>query len=190
MRRRIALARHPSGRLRRSRSARRPHLGTTRHLLRRRATPITSRSPTRTARWSRATRSRRGHVSACACTRAAPSSSSRARGSRPRAESRWFRAEGWHVVNMTQYPEAYLARELGMHYAASRRSPTTTPASSTTSESRPCPRKRCSRSSKANVDRVRALLARSRTGVARPNRPAADARRRSALSRADPGAAE
>src|SRR5262249_21438965 len=31
--------------------------------------------------------------------------------------SRWFRAEGWHVVNMTQYPEAYLARELGMHYA-------------------------------------------------------------------------
>jgi 5'-methylthioadenosine phosphorylase len=34
-----------------------------------------------------------------------------------RAESRWFRAEGWHVVNMTQYPEAYLARELGMHYA-------------------------------------------------------------------------
>jgi 5'-methylthioadenosine phosphorylase len=34
-----------------------------------------------------------------------------------RAESQWFRSEGWHVVNMTQYPEAYLARELGMHYA-------------------------------------------------------------------------
>jgi 5'-methylthioadenosine phosphorylase len=34
-----------------------------------------------------------------------------------RAESRWFRSEGWHVVNMTQYPEAYLARELGMHYS-------------------------------------------------------------------------
>ena len=34
-----------------------------------------------------------------------------------RAESRWYRAQGWHVVNMTQYPEAYLARELGMHYA-------------------------------------------------------------------------
>jgi len=33
-----------------------------------------------------------------------------------RAESRWYRAQGWHVVNMTQYPEAYLARELGMHY--------------------------------------------------------------------------
>ena len=34
-----------------------------------------------------------------------------------RAESRSYRAQGWEVVNMTQYPEAYLARELGMHYA-------------------------------------------------------------------------
>ncbi len=34
-----------------------------------------------------------------------------------RAESRWFRAAGWDVVGMTQYPEAYLARELGMCYA-------------------------------------------------------------------------
>jgi 5'-methylthioadenosine phosphorylase len=33
-----------------------------------------------------------------------------------RAESRWFRSEGWDVVNMTQYPEAYLARELGLCY--------------------------------------------------------------------------
>jgi 5'-methylthioadenosine phosphorylase len=34
-----------------------------------------------------------------------------------RAESRGYRAQGWHVVNMTQYPESYLARELGIHYA-------------------------------------------------------------------------
>ena len=34
-----------------------------------------------------------------------------------RAESQWFRAAGWSVVNMTQYPEAYLARELGICYA-------------------------------------------------------------------------
>ena len=34
-----------------------------------------------------------------------------------RAESAWYRAQGWEVINMTQYPEAYLARELGMHYA-------------------------------------------------------------------------
>jgi 5'-methylthioadenosine phosphorylase len=33
-----------------------------------------------------------------------------------RAESRWFTASGWDVVNMTQYPEAYLARELEMCY--------------------------------------------------------------------------
>jgi 5'-methylthioadenosine phosphorylase len=31
-----------------------------------------------------------------------------------RAESRWFSDAGWEVVNMTQYPEAYLCRELGM----------------------------------------------------------------------------
>lgn len=34
-----------------------------------------------------------------------------------RAESRWFAAQGWEVVNMTQYPEAYLARELAICYA-------------------------------------------------------------------------
>jgi len=34
-----------------------------------------------------------------------------------RAESRWFAASGWQVVNMTQYPEAWLARELELCYA-------------------------------------------------------------------------
>jgi len=34
-----------------------------------------------------------------------------------RAESRWFSAAGWDIVNMTQYPEAALARELGICYA-------------------------------------------------------------------------
>jgi 5'-methylthioadenosine phosphorylase len=34
-----------------------------------------------------------------------------------RAESNWYRAQGWEVINMTQYPEAFLARELGMCYA-------------------------------------------------------------------------
>jgi 5'-methylthioadenosine phosphorylase len=33
-----------------------------------------------------------------------------------RAESRWFSALGWEVINMTQYPESYLARELEMCY--------------------------------------------------------------------------
>ncbi len=35
-----------------------------------------------------------------------------------RAESAWFRAMGWHVVNMTGYPEAVLAAELGIRYAS------------------------------------------------------------------------
>jgi 5'-methylthioadenosine phosphorylase len=34
-----------------------------------------------------------------------------------RAESSWYRSAGWEVIGMTQYPEAYLARELGMCYA-------------------------------------------------------------------------
>jgi 5'-methylthioadenosine phosphorylase len=31
-----------------------------------------------------------------------------------KAESRWFTDAGWEVINMTQYPEAFLCRELGM----------------------------------------------------------------------------
>jgi 5'-methylthioadenosine phosphorylase len=33
-----------------------------------------------------------------------------------RAESQWFSKQGWEVINMTQYPEAVLARELEMCY--------------------------------------------------------------------------
>lgn len=31
-----------------------------------------------------------------------------------KSESQWFTSMGWSVINMTQYPEAYLCRELGM----------------------------------------------------------------------------
>jgi 5'-methylthioadenosine phosphorylase len=34
-----------------------------------------------------------------------------------RAESAWFQAMGWDLVNMTAYPEGWLARELGLCYA-------------------------------------------------------------------------
>jgi 5'-methylthioadenosine phosphorylase len=34
-----------------------------------------------------------------------------------RSESRWFSAQGWEVINMTQYPEALLCRELEICYA-------------------------------------------------------------------------
>ena len=33
-----------------------------------------------------------------------------------RSESKWYAAAGWEVINMTQYPECYLARELEMCY--------------------------------------------------------------------------
>jgi 5'-methylthioadenosine phosphorylase len=33
-----------------------------------------------------------------------------------RSESKWFADAGWEVINMTQYPEAYLARELEICY--------------------------------------------------------------------------
>jgi 5'-methylthioadenosine phosphorylase len=35
-----------------------------------------------------------------------------------KAESRWYAAQGWQVVNMTQMPEAVLAAESGIPYAA------------------------------------------------------------------------
>lgn len=31
-----------------------------------------------------------------------------------RSESKWFKDQGWEVINMTQYPEAYLVKELEM----------------------------------------------------------------------------
>jgi len=33
-----------------------------------------------------------------------------------RSESTWFASQGWEVINMTQYPECYLARELEICY--------------------------------------------------------------------------
>lgn len=33
-----------------------------------------------------------------------------------RAESHWYASQGWEVINMTQYPECYLARELEICY--------------------------------------------------------------------------
>ncbi len=34
-----------------------------------------------------------------------------------KAESLWFSRQGWDLVNMTQYPECYIAREVGICYA-------------------------------------------------------------------------
>jgi 5'-methylthioadenosine phosphorylase len=35
-----------------------------------------------------------------------------------RSESGWYRDQGWEVIGMTQHPEAYLARELGLCYGS------------------------------------------------------------------------
>ena len=35
-----------------------------------------------------------------------------------RAESQWYAAQGWSLVNMTGHPEAVLAREMGLCYSA------------------------------------------------------------------------
>lgn len=32
-----------------------------------------------------------------------------------RSESAWFRAQGWEVINMTQYPEVHLVKELNLY---------------------------------------------------------------------------
>jgi 5'-methylthioadenosine phosphorylase len=32
-----------------------------------------------------------------------------------RSESQWFRSQGWEVINMTQYPEVHLVKELNMY---------------------------------------------------------------------------
>jgi 5'-methylthioadenosine phosphorylase len=32
-----------------------------------------------------------------------------------KSESAWFRSQGWEVINMTQYPEVHLVRELNMY---------------------------------------------------------------------------
>lgn len=34
-----------------------------------------------------------------------------------RAESAWFSKQGWDIVNMTQYPECYFAKEMNLCYA-------------------------------------------------------------------------
>ena len=44
----------------------------------------------------------------------ARSSSSRGPRFSTKSESKWFSDAGWEVINMTQYPEAWLCRELGM----------------------------------------------------------------------------
>ncbi len=108
------------GRLRGVRPAGRPHLRPGPDVLRRaRRQPRLVRRPLlrRAAGRRGGGRAGRGHHRA---RRRARWSWSRARASRPGPSRAGTATPGWEVINMTQYPEAYLARELGICYAADR----------------------------------------------------------------------
>ena len=100
------------------RPARRPHVGPARHLLRRAGRP--PRGLRRPVLPRAAAVALAGGAGRAACTVHDGGTVVVVQGPRfsTRAESRWYRGQGWDVVNMTQYPEAVLARELGLCYAA------------------------------------------------------------------------
>src|SRR5690606_21490170 len=75
-----------------------------------------------------------------------------------RAESREFQSHGWDVINMTQYPEAYLARELGMCYANIALVTDYDVGLEDDSTVAPVSHEEVMRVFQANVDRVRQLL--------------------------------
>jgi len=75
-----------------------------------------------------------------------------------RAESRWYRQQGFDVINMTQYPEAYLARELGMHYTGIALVTDYDTGVEDVPGVEPVTQAEVFASFDANIDRVRALL--------------------------------
>ncbi|NED99450.1 MTAP family purine nucleoside phosphorylase [Phytoactinopolyspora halotolerans] len=75
-----------------------------------------------------------------------------------RAESQWHRAAGWHVVNMTQYPEAALAREAGIPFAGIALVTDYDAGLDEAPEVEPVTQETVFRVFEANLDRVRELL--------------------------------
>jgi 5'-methylthioadenosine phosphorylase len=75
-----------------------------------------------------------------------------------RAESRLYGAQGWHVVGMTQYPEAVLARELEMCFG--NISLVTDYDVGVEGEIEPVTNEEVIRVFQANIQRLRELLAR------------------------------
>lgn len=78
-----------------------------------------------------------------------------------RAESRWFASAGFSLVNMTGYPEAVLARELEICYAAIA---LVTDLDAGVSAGRACGPSTCSPNSNATSDRSRRWCARPSAG--------------------------
>ncbi len=75
-----------------------------------------------------------------------------------RAESSWFRSVGWHVVNMTQHPEAALAREAGVPFAGIGLVTDYDAGLAGSPEVAPVTQEQVFACFRANVDRVRGLL--------------------------------
>jgi 5'-methylthioadenosine phosphorylase len=82
-----------------------------------------------------------------------------------RAESRWYRSAGWDVINMTQYPEAALARELGICYAAIALVTDYDTGAEDDPGVEPVTQAEVFATFEANLDRVRAVLRRALTEV-------------------------
>ena len=118
-----------------------------------------------------------------------------------RAESRWFPAQGWSVVNMTGHPEAVLARELALCYTAVA---LVTDLDAGVEEGQAVTQEEVFRVFRDNTARLRDAAARRRRRAARraataaparhaldgltPTPPCRDGRRRGGAARPAPGA--
>ena len=106
-----------AARRRRARPALRPHQGAARAPSSATASSCTWASPIRSAPTSASSSSSTAAPSAPPCTRAAPTSASRVRSSRTRAECNVYRQLGFDIIGMTNLQEAKLAREAELCYA-------------------------------------------------------------------------
>ena len=132
----VAAARHAPGRVRRARPDRRPHLGPGIVVPRRAGQPrglLAGRPPELRRPLRRGLR--KVAIEACRAEGVTVHEGGTVvviEGPRfsTRAESRWYGAQGWQVINMTQMPEAVAGRRAGHPLRVHRpRSPTTTRAS-------------------------------------------------------------
>jgi 5'-methylthioadenosine phosphorylase len=83
-----------------------------------------------------------------------------------RAESQWFTQMGWDLVNMTQYPEAALAREAGIAYAGLSLVTDYDAGLAGDPDIAPVSQEHVFAMFEANVEKLRALLGRAISGLA------------------------
>jgi 5'-methylthioadenosine phosphorylase len=83
-----------------------------------------------------------------------------------RAESQWFTRMGWDLVNMTQHPEAVLAREAGIPYAGLALVTDFDAGLAGGDEVEPVTQEQVFAMFEANLERLRAILVRALGAVA------------------------